>query len=105
MRLLTLLSSDTVRAIREFSADRRWKFFSSDNAQELKAAANFKQNGAELQYASEELKAAARPESNSVIERFVGMVADGTRCLLAQSGLPHSRWPYAARAFCHARNV
>eukprot|EP00972_Heterocapsa_arctica_P027122 3988210-Heterocapsa_arctica.AAC.1 len=46
-----------------------------------------------------------RPESNGVIERFVGLVADGTRCLLAQGGLPHAWWPYAARAFCHARNI
>eukprot|EP00972_Heterocapsa_arctica_P061962 9134390-Heterocapsa_arctica.AAC.1 len=35
----------------------------------------------------------------------MGIVADGTRCLLAQSGLPHAWWPYAARAFCHARNT
>ncbi len=34
---------DTVQAIREFGADMRWKFFASDNAPELKAAATFKQ--------------------------------------------------------------
>jgi hypothetical protein len=89
---------DTVQAIREFGADMRWKFFASDNAPELKAAATFKQ----MVHLS---STPYRPESNGVIERFVGLVSDGTRCLLAQSGLPHTWWPYAARAFCHARNV
>jgi hypothetical protein len=33
------------------------------------------------------------------------MVAVGARCLLAQSGWLAARWPYAARAFCHAKDV
>eukprot|EP00972_Heterocapsa_arctica_P032966 4850215-Heterocapsa_arctica.AAC.1 len=89
---------DTVKAIRDFGADQRWKFFGSDNAKELKATADFK----EMVHLT---STPYRPQSNGVIERFVGLVSDGTRCLLAQSGLPHGWWPYAARAFCHARNV
>eukprot|EP00972_Heterocapsa_arctica_P010920 1600079-Heterocapsa_arctica.AAC.1 len=46
-----------------------------------------------------------RPRSSDVTERFVGMVAGGARCLLAQSGLLAARWPYAARAFCHAKDI
>eukprot|EP00972_Heterocapsa_arctica_P102953 15172889-Heterocapsa_arctica.AAC.1 len=34
---------DAVRVIRKFCADERWKSFSSDNAPELKTAANIKQ--------------------------------------------------------------
>eukprot|EP00972_Heterocapsa_arctica_P064465 9513805-Heterocapsa_arctica.AAC.1 len=48
---------DTVRAIREFSATARWKFFSSDDAPELQAAANLKQ----MVYLS---SASYRPQSN-----------------------------------------
>eukprot|EP00972_Heterocapsa_arctica_P053658 7906038-Heterocapsa_arctica.AAC.1 len=86
----TKSSADTVKAIRDFGADQQWKFFGSDNAKELKAAADFK----EMVHLT---STPYRPQSNGVIERFVGLVSDGTRCLLAQSGLPHGWWPYAAR--------
>ena len=46
-----------------------------------------------------------RPQSNGVIERFIQLVIDGARCLLHQSGLLLGYWTFAARAFCHGRNV
>eukprot|EP00972_Heterocapsa_arctica_P013061 1920142-Heterocapsa_arctica.AAC.1 len=50
-------------------------------------------------------KTPCRPGSSDVTERFVGMVAGGARCLLAQSGWLAARWPYAARAFCQVKDV
>ena len=39
------------------------------------------------------------------MERRTGVLSDGVRCLLEQSGLPHGWWPYAARAFAHGMNI
>lgn len=88
----------TVCAIREFGGSKQWQRFASDNAPELIAAAK-------AEYMTHVTSTPWRPQSNSLIEREVGILCDGVRCLLAQSGLPHGWWPYAARAFCHARNV
>ena len=33
-----------------------------------------------------------RPKSNSIIERFIQLIVEGTRCLLFQSGLPPRYW-------------
>ena len=46
-----------------------------------------------------------RPESNSLIERQVQVLARGARALLAASGLPMAFWVYAAQCFCHLRNI
>jgi hypothetical protein len=88
---------DTVRVIRGFSAHVRWKFFSSDHVLSSRPL--------QLQADGLTWRAPYRPGSNDVTERFVGMVAAGARCLLAQSGWLAARWPYAARAFCHAKDV
>ena len=87
---------DTVRAIREFGANVRWKFFSSDDVPELQAAADLEQ----MVYL---WRTPYRPGSSDVTERFVGMVAGRARCLLARSSWLAARWPYAARAFCHEK--
>ena len=46
-----------------------------------------------------------RPEANGLIEREIRIISDGTRAMLAQSGLGHPWWTYASRAFCHHTNV
>jgi hypothetical protein len=43
--------------------------------------------------------------SNAVAERQIRHVEEGTRTLLAHSGLPHQWWPLAARFFCHMCNI
>ena len=88
----------TVMALREFYAEDQFYFFYSDNAPELKSAAS-----SELMLHL--TSTPNRPQSNGVIERFIQLVIDGTRCLLHQSGLPLRYWTFAARAFCHGRNV
>ena len=46
-----------------------------------------------------------RPETNSLIERQVQVLARGTRALLSASGLPQAFWTEAAMTFCHLRNL
>ena len=82
----------TVMALREFYGEDQFYFFYSDNAPELKLMLHL-------------TSTSDRPQSNGVIERFIELVVDGARCLLHQSGLPLRYWTFAARAFCHGRNV
>ena len=91
-------ANHTVMALREFYGEDQFYFFYSDNAPELKSAAA---NELMLHLTS----TPHRPQSNGVIERFIQLVIDGTRCLLHQSGLPLRYWHLAARAFCHGRNA
>ena len=88
----------TVMALRGFCAEDQFYLFYSDNAPELKSAAS---NGLMLHPTS----TPNRPQSNGVIEIFIQLVIDGARCLLHQSGLPMRYWTFAARLFCHGRNV
>ena len=46
-----------------------------------------------------------RPESNGVIERFIGRLSRGARSLLSASGLPVNFWALAASAWCHGHNL
>ncbi len=46
-----------------------------------------------------------RPQTNSVAERAVRMVLEGTRAVLLPSGLPYRRWADAARCSCFLRHV
>ena len=43
--------------------------------------------------------------AQSHIESQIGVVERGTMCLLRQSGLPTSWWPYALRAFVISHNA
>ena len=86
-------------AVKEFGGAVRWTYFFTDGAKELKKAA------ADLGSTVHLSSTPYRPESNGIIERRVGVISDGVRCLLGQSGLPHGWWTYAARAFCHGLNV
>ena len=45
------------------------------------------------------------PQTNGIVERRVRIVKTGIRCLLAQSGLHKSWWPYACRATCVGHNT
>ena len=76
-----------------------WIYFFSDGAKELKKAAT--DLGSTVHLSSTPY----RPESSGIIERRVGVISDGIRCLLGQSGFPHGWWTYAARAFCHGFNI
>ena len=87
-----------VCAIREFGGTTQWVKFASDNGPELIAAAKFEK----MQHCT---STPWRPTSNSLIEREMQLVGDGTRTLLAQAGLTPQWWTYASRAFCLAHNV
>ena len=71
-----------VMAIREFGGTTRWQTFASDNAPELISAARD-------EFMTHATSTPWRPESNGLIEREIGITSDGTRALLAQSGLGH----------------
>ena len=85
-------------AIREFGGTTRWTTFASDNAPGLISVARD-------EYMTHATSTPGRPESNGFIERGIGITSDGARAMLAQSGLWHPWWTYAARAFCHHANV
>ena len=82
------------------------RYFTNGNGKSL-----FSDNAPELVKAAEGLgwihptSTPHRPEGNSMTERRVGIAVQGTRCNLAQSGLPHRFWPFALRHNCFARNV
>ena len=92
-------STAVLSAVKEFGGAVKWTYFFTDGAKELKKAA------ADLGSTVHLSSTPYRPESNGIIERRVGVISDGVRCLLGQSGLPHGWWTYAARAFCHGLNV
>ena len=46
-----------------------------------------------------------RPATNGVAGRAVRTVAEGTRCVLEQAGLPVAWWPPASRAYCFLHNI
>ena len=46
-----------------------------------------------------------RSIANSIAERSIRTVTEGTRTLLEQSGFPVQWWPYAARSFWHSMNI
>ena len=46
-----------------------------------------------------------QPQSNSLIERQVGVIIQGTRASLLQSGLPHKMWPFASKHHAMATNM
>ena len=85
-------------AFREFYGEDPAYYFYSDNAPELKAAA-------QQELMVHLTSTPHRPESNGVVERFNQLIVDGARCLLLQSGLPGRYWHYACRAFLLARNA
>ena len=79
-------------ATKEFGSAVTWIYFFSDGAKELKKAAT--DLGSTVHLSSTPY----RPESNGTIERRVGVISDGVRCLLGQSGLPHGWWTYVCCA-------
>ena len=91
-------TNDTIMAFREFYGEDPAYYFYSDNAPELKAAA-------QQELMVHLTSTPHRPESNGVVERFNQLIVDGARCLLLQSGLPGRYWHYACRAFLLARNA
>ena len=44
-------------------------------------------------------------QSNSIAERAIRHVEEGTRTVLLQAGLPPQWWPFAAKFFCFACNI
>ena len=43
--------------------------------------------------------------TNSIAERSIRTVLEGTRTILEHAGFPIQWWPYAARCFCFALNI
>ena len=46
-----------------------------------------------------------RSTANSIAERQIRIVTEGTRTLLEQTGFPVQWWPYASRCFCHSMDI
>ena len=67
--------NDTIMAFREFYGEDPFYYFHSDNAKELKAAA-------EQELMVNLTSTPHRLESNGVAERFNQLIVDGARCLL-----------------------
>ena len=89
----------TKHALQEFyGGDSQPKKIYSDNAPELLKACN------ELGY-PHDTSTPHRPQSNGVGERCVRKVKEGTKCVLAQSGLHPLWWCYAMRCYCFLFNV
>ena len=47
----------------------------------------------------------ARKDAESVAERTIRSIVEGTRVSLLQSGLHHQYWPHAARHWCVSNNI
>ena len=77
-------------ALRYFVGERDMKFLYSDNSLELKRAA-------EILRVPHPTSTPYRPENNGKVERRIGVMAEGVRAALLQSGLPHRFWTLASR--------
>ena len=91
-------ATEAVIALRNFAGNHGVKSMYSDNAPELKAA------GRTLVW-PHATSTPYQPQSNSLIERQVGVIIQGTRASLLQSGLPHKMWPFASKHHAMATNV
>ena len=88
--LSTKCADAAEKRLRYFAGTVKVKSFYSDNSGELLAAAN---NIKWVHFTSTPYP----PQSNSLIERRLRMVYDGSRCVLFGGGLPPRWWPTAAR--------
>ena len=77
-------------ALRYFVGNREMKFMYSDNSKELMRTA-------ELLQVPHPTSTPYRPENNGKVERRIGVMAEGVRAALLQSGLPHRFWTLAAK--------
>ena len=84
----------TETALRFFAPDGKSLF--SDNAPEIVKAAE------QLGWVHA-TSTPHRPQANSVTERNIRIMVEGTRANLVQSGLPHRFWTFAARHHCASR--
>ena len=91
-------ASEAVVALKNFVGNHGVKSMYSDNAPELKAA------GRTLVW-PHATSTPYQPQSNSLIERQVGVIIQGTRASLLQSGLPHKMWPFASKHHAMATNM
>ena len=90
---------DTKMACQEFAGPTdEIESFYAENAPELKSTA--RELGWRMPTATPGV-----PQTNGVVERRVRIVKAGIRCLLQQSGLHKSWWPYACRATCIAHKT
>ena len=71
--------NDTIMAFREVYREDPFYYFHSDNAKELKAAA-------EQELVVHLTSIPHRPESNGVVERLNQPIVDGAPCLLLRAG-------------------
>ena len=74
--------------IKEFGSVGSWIYFFSEGMKKLKNTST--EPGRTVHLSSTQYGL----ESNGMIERHVGILSDGIRCLLTKSGLPHGWWPY-----------
>ena len=91
-------AAETEYAIRRFVGDQVVKLIYSDNAANIKRAA--KDMGLIAEFSL-----LGVPKSNSLVERTVQDVLQGTRTFLVMAGLPTCFRPYAAECYCFHSNV
>lgn len=80
---------EAIRALKYFVGEAVVRYLYTDNSLELASAANT------LGW-THPTSTPYRPQNNSLIERQVRTMVEGTRAALLQSGLPHRFWPLAA---------
>ena len=88
-------SKMTEIALRKFCGATNPKIVYSDNSGEIARAG-------EAMDAAMWTSTPNRPQSNSLTERQVRVLTEGTRALLLHSGFPHYFWPLAAAYHCVA---
>ena len=91
-------ANEAVIALQNVVGNHGVKSMYSDNAPELKAAGRSPvwPHATSTPY---------QPQSNSFIERQVGVIIQGTRASLLQSCLPHKMWPFASKHHAMATNM
>ena len=91
-------SQQTQSALRHFAGAHRPTVVYSDCSKEIRKAT---EDIGALHWTS----TPHRPQSTSLMERQVRILADGVRAILLHSGFPHNFWPLAATYFCSALNL
>ena len=92
-------AEESTRAFQQFiGPQEKVKLLYSDGSGELDAASRTME-------IPHDVSTPQRPQNNGVAERAVRRVIEGTRCCLLQSGLCHSWWREAMRAYCYNRNA
>ena len=90
-------ANEAVLALKNFAGNHGVKSLYTDNSQELKAA------GRTLVW-PHATSTPYQPQTNSLVERQIGIIVQGARAALLQGGFPHKMWPFASKRHAMATN-